>query len=313
MGRSWWRWRLISALFVSLQPPATTAGAVTDAQAPCGRCVTAAEAARQNATATLHPVVVHLKLHKCGGQTTSDALTACHLANDQRWSGCPPGQTGRNIRSHTLLQHYILLHGETASCLSSAAESDLRRPPGPPPPPVHLVLVVREPLAQLVSVLYYFLGRHRFNPDQKEQLLDAPHTLVGDDVRRWLLPGLHRDRSSYFLHQPAHVVLARELAVRAPPPGTRGLTIEPLNASAAADADRRISAAAVRQALEKFHWLSTMDDMGEVRGRAGRAGGGERRASRSPGPRPYRRSERKRSYPPRCHCCTSLHRTCPRS
>ena len=40
-----------------------------------------------------------------------------------------------------------------------------------------------------------------YTPEQKETLLDSPATLSGDDVHRWLLPGLYRDRSSFFLHQ----------------------------------------------------------------------------------------------------------------
>ena len=72
----------------------------------------------------------------------ANALTACHLANDRRWVGCPTGQTGRNVRSHTLLQHYVALGGNTTGCLAAASVGLAR-------PPVHLVLVVREPLAQV--------------------------------------------------------------------------------------------------------------------------------------------------------------------
>ena len=59
-------------------------------------------------------------------------------------------------------------------------------------------------------------------------------------------------------------MLARELAVARPPPGTHGLAITGLNASAAADAARRIGGAEIRRALERFAWLATLEDMGKV-------------------------------------------------
>ena len=147
---------------------------------------------------------------------------------------------------------------------SAGNKTDECLAPQRPLPRVHLVLVAREPLRQFLSVVYFFIGRHRYTADQRAQLLEEPNTLTAHDASTWLVQSLSRHRDAFVLHQLALVVLAPELRVREAAPGA-GIVIQGLNVSAAAAAAQHIEIGVITASLTKFAWLSTLDDVGKVK------------------------------------------------